>query len=84
VLVAGGVRALASSWLLTADADTPQASATVLITVMQLSIALGSALGGVPINAHGVATVFVVGGGFALLAGLLAAGLGRRRTPKAG
>jgi predicted MFS family arabinose efflux permease len=49
----------------------------VLITVTQLAIAVGSALGGLLVDSAGLAVVFVVSGALAVVAALFAA-LARR------
>jgi predicted MFS family arabinose efflux permease len=60
--------------MVTAVPDAPEASSAVLISVLQLAIAVGAALGGLLVDSAGVNAVFVaagvtalLGGGFALL-----------------
>lgn len=59
--------------MLTATPNTPEASSAVFITVTQLAIAVGSALGGVLVDSAGVTAVYVVSGAIAVLAGVFAA-----------
>ena len=59
--------------MLTATPDAPEASAAVLMSVLQLSIAVGSALGGLLVDSEGLAAVFVVSGAVAIGAALFAA-----------
>lgn len=58
--------------LLTATPEAPEASAAVLISLLQLGIALGSALGGLLVDSAGLGVLFVVSGAVAITAGLLA------------
>jgi predicted MFS family arabinose efflux permease len=63
--------------MLTATPRFPETSSAVLITVTQLAIAVGSALGGLLVDSAGLAVVFVVSGALAVVAALFAA-LARR------
>jgi predicted MFS family arabinose efflux permease len=63
--------------MLTATPDAPEASAAVLMSVLQLAIALGSALGGLLVDSAGLEAVFVAAGITAIAAALIAA-VGRR------
>lgn len=56
--------------MLTATPDAPEASSTMLITVMQLAIAVGSALGGLLVDSAGLAAVFIVSGIIAIASSL--------------
>jgi predicted MFS family arabinose efflux permease len=61
--------------MLTAAPDAPEASSAVLIAVLQLAIAVGSAVGGLLVDSAGLAVVFLVSGLIAVgssLFGLLA------------
>ncbi|MCW2865708.1 MAG: transporter [Actinoallomurus sp.] len=61
--------------MLTATPDAPEASSAMLITISQLAIAVGSALGGVLVDSAGLAFLFVISGIVAVasaLFGLLA------------
>jgi predicted MFS family arabinose efflux permease len=61
--------------MLTATPDTPEASSAHVITISQLAIAVGSALGGVLVDSAGLAFLFVISGTVAVasaLFGLLA------------
>jgi len=72
-LIWGLVPLALQTLMMDATPDTPEASAAVLMSVLQLAIALGSALGGVLVDSAGVRTVFVVAGLTALVAALIAA-----------
>jgi predicted MFS family arabinose efflux permease len=63
--------------MLTATPDAPEASAAVLMSVLQLAIAIGAALGGLLVDSAGLDAVFVVAGVTAIASALIAA-LGRR------
>ena len=58
--------------MLTATPDSPEASSAMFITVSQAAIAVGSAIGGVLVDSAGLASVFVVAGLTAIVAGLFA------------
>lgn len=64
---------------LTANPSAPEASSAAFITVAQLAIAAGSALGGVLVDSAGLAVVFLVSGTIMVTAGLLGL-LARSRT----
>jgi predicted MFS family arabinose efflux permease len=72
-LIWGLVPLALQTLMMEATPETPEASAAVLMSVLQLAIAVGSALGGVLVDSAGVETVFVVAGATALVAALLAA-----------
>lgn len=62
-----GVVPLALQTLMfTATPDTPEASAAILMSLLQLSIAIGSALGGVLVDSAGLAILFIVAGAVAI------------------
>jgi predicted MFS family arabinose efflux permease len=71
-LIWGLVPLALQTLMMEATPETPEASAAVLMSVLQLAIAVGSALGGVLVDSAGVETVFVVAGVTALAAALLA------------
>jgi predicted MFS family arabinose efflux permease len=72
-LIWGLVPLALQTLMLTATPDAPEASSAILITVMQLSIAIGAALGGLLVDSAGLTAVFVVSGTVAILAGAFAA-----------
>jgi predicted MFS family arabinose efflux permease len=76
-LIWGLVPLALQTLMLTATPDAPEASAAVLMSVLQLAIAVGSALGGLLVDSAGLEAVFVVGGITAIASALFAA-LGRR------
>jgi predicted MFS family arabinose efflux permease len=76
-LIWGLVPLALQTLMLTATPDAPEASAAVLMSVLQLAIAVGSALGGLLVYSAGLEAVFVVGGITAIASALFAA-LGRR------
>jgi predicted MFS family arabinose efflux permease len=59
--------------MLTATPDAPEASAAVLMSVLQLAIAIGAALGGLLVDSAGLDAVFVVAGVTAIASALIAA-----------
>jgi predicted MFS family arabinose efflux permease len=76
-LIWGLVPLALQTLMLTATPDAPEASAAVLMSVLQLAIAVGSALGGLLVDSAGLQAVFVVAGITAIASALIAA-LGRR------
>lgn len=56
--------------MMLAATPTPEAASAMFITVTQLAIAVGSALGGLLVDSAGLAVVFVVSGIVAIAAGL--------------
>ncbi|MFB7312545.1 MFS transporter [Streptomyces sp. NPDC056192] len=71
--LAWGVVPLAlQTLMLTAAHDTPEASAAVLMSLLQLGIAVGSAVGGLVVDSTGLTVLFVVSGAVAVAAGILA------------
>ena len=58
--------------LVTAIPDAPEASSAMFITVSQLAIAVGSALGGLLVDSAGLTVLFLVSGIVAIAAGLFA------------
>jgi predicted MFS family arabinose efflux permease len=56
--------------MLSATPDAPEASSALLITISQLAIAAGSALGGVLVDSAGLAALFVISGIVALASAL--------------
>jgi predicted MFS family arabinose efflux permease len=71
--------------MLTAMPDAPEAGAAMFITVSQLAIAVGSALGGALVDSAGLDAVFIAAGSVAIGAAALAATAGqsaRLRSPE--
>jgi predicted MFS family arabinose efflux permease len=56
------------TWIFTADNAQPEGGAALYISSFQISIATGSLLGGVIVNASGVQTAMAVGAGLAAVA----------------
>ncbi|GIH20014.1 MFS transporter [Rugosimonospora africana] len=71
-LIWGLVPLALQTLMLTTTPDAPEASAAVLMSVLQLAIAVGSALGGLLVDSAGLSLVFIVGGIIAIVAGLVA------------
>jgi predicted MFS family arabinose efflux permease len=71
-LIWGLVPLALQTLMLTATPRAPESSAAVLMSVLQLAIALGSALGGLLVDSAGLGVVFVVSGIIAIVAGLFA------------
>lgn len=80
-LVWGVVPLAAQVWMLTAVPDGQEAAASVSVATMQLSIAAGSALGGLLVDSSSLRTVFITSG-VVLIGAALFAVLGLR-TPGA-
>jgi predicted MFS family arabinose efflux permease len=76
-LIWGLVPLALQTLMLSATPDAPEASAAVLMSVLQLAIAVGSALGGLLVDSAGLNTLFIVSGIIAMVAGLFAS-LARR------
>jgi predicted MFS family arabinose efflux permease len=72
-LIWGLVPLALQTLLLSATPEMPEASSALLVTVMQLSIAIGAALGGILVDSAGLTTVFVVGGALAVAASIFGA-----------
>lgn len=69
----GAFPLLLQTWTMSAAPGSPEAASAVLVTVLQLSIALGSAVGGVVLTLGGLTGTYVVAGVLQLVAGGLAA-----------
>jgi predicted MFS family arabinose efflux permease len=72
-LIWGLVPLALQTLMLTATPDAPEASAAVLMSVLQLAIAIGSAVGGLLVDSAGLRAVFVVAGITAIVAAAIAA-----------
>ena len=72
-LIWGLVPLALQTLMLTATPDAPEASAAVLMSVLQLAIAVGSALGGLLVDSAGLQAVFVAAGITAIAAAIIAA-----------
>ena len=66
-------------WVTRVDPERAESALSLQVTAFQVAITLGSASGGVLLDAHGVTTAFVFGAGFAAASGLLFAAL---RVPR--
>jgi predicted MFS family arabinose efflux permease len=71
-LLWGAFPLLLQSWIMSTT-DSPEAASAVLVTFLQLSIALGSAVGGVLVTISGLTGTYLVAGVLELVAGGLAA-----------
>lgn len=71
-LVWGVIPLAAQVWLLKSVPSSQEAAASVAVATMQISIAAGSALGGLLVDSTSLRTVFVTGGAVLIVAGLLA------------
>ncbi|MFF1819791.1 MFS transporter [Kribbella sp. NPDC058245] len=78
-LVWGVIPLAAQVWLLKAVPDSPEAAASVSVSTMQISIAAGSALGGVLVDSTSLRAVFITGGAVLIASALIAATGGLRR-----
>ncbi|QRP47404.1 MFS transporter [Amycolatopsis sp. FDAARGOS 1241] len=71
----------AQVWLLDAVPETPEAASAANVTNLQLSLAAGSALGGVLVDSTTLPVVFLTAGATVFAAGVIAAVAGRRGRP---
>jgi predicted MFS family arabinose efflux permease len=78
-LVWGVIPLAAQVWLLKAVPDSPEAAASVSVSTMQISIAAGSALGGVLVDSTSLRAVFITGGAVLIASALIATTGGLRR-----
>jgi predicted MFS family arabinose efflux permease len=78
-LIWGLIPLAAQVWMLHAMPDAQEAASAVNVSNMQISIAIGSAVGGLLVDHAGLAPVYVVGGTIVLAAALFAS-LHRRET----
>ena len=60
-------------WMLDAAPDTPEAASAVNVTNLQISLAVGSALGAILVSSTTLQTVFLTAGFTVLASGVLAA-----------
>ena len=82
-LVWGVIPLAAQVWLLRAVPDGQEAAASIAVSTMQLSIAAGSALGGLLVDSTSLRTVFITGGAVLILSALVATtGTGRRQIAR--
>jgi predicted MFS family arabinose efflux permease len=77
-LIWGLIPLTAQVWMLHAMPSAQEASSAVNISNMQISIAIGSAVGGLLVDRTGLAPVYVAGGAVLLAAALFAAIAGSR------
>jgi predicted MFS family arabinose efflux permease len=66
-------------WVTRVESERAESAMSLQVTAFQVAITLGSASGGVLLDAHGVPPVYVIGAAFAGLAGVLFAAL---RVPR--
>jgi predicted MFS family arabinose efflux permease len=78
-LVWGVIPLAAQVWLLQAVPESQEAAASVAVSTMQISIAAGSALGGLLVDSTSLRAVFVTGGAVLIASALVASTGGRRR-----
>jgi predicted MFS family arabinose efflux permease len=71
----------AQVWTLRAVPDAQEAASAANVSNMQISIAIGSAVGGLLVDNAGTAAVYVAGGTIALASAAFAFAAGRRRPP---
>jgi predicted MFS family arabinose efflux permease len=77
-LIWGLIPLAAQIWMLRAMPDAQEAASAVNVSNMQISIAIGSAVGGLLVDNAGLAPVYVVGGAITLTAALFASIAGSR------
>jgi predicted MFS family arabinose efflux permease len=78
-LVWGVIPLAAQVWLLKSVPGNQEAAASVSVSTMQLSIAAGSALGGLLVDSTSLRTVFITGGAVLVASALIATTGGSRR-----
>jgi predicted MFS family arabinose efflux permease len=78
-LLWGGIPFMLQTWTISTTQERPEAGSAVLVTFFQISIAIGSTLGGVLVTVGGLSGTLVVAGALQLLASLLAFGLAASR-----
>lgn len=76
-LIWGVIPLAVQVWLLLAVPDAQEAASAVGVSTMQISIAAGSAVGGLLVDSAGLTTVFTAGGLIALAGALVALTIGR-------
>ncbi|MFF4901781.1 MFS transporter [Streptomyces sp. NPDC001068] len=63
----GAVPLALQTWILQASPDAPESGLALLVSVLQISLAAGSLVGGLIVDGYGVSTGFAFGGILALL-----------------
>jgi predicted MFS family arabinose efflux permease len=76
----GFIPLAAQVWMLRAVPDAQEAASAANVSNMQISIAIGSAVGGLLVDNAGLASVYAAGGSIALASALFAFAAGRRGT----
>ncbi|WP_144711539.1 MFS transporter [Curtobacterium pusillum] len=66
-LLWGGIPFMLQTWTISPTPEEPEAGSAVLVTFLQLSIALGSTLGGVVLTLGGLSGILVVAGALQLI-----------------
>jgi predicted MFS family arabinose efflux permease len=74
-LIWGVVPLALQTLMLPVTPAAPEASAAVLMSLLQLGVAVGSAVGGVVVDSAGLTVLFLVSGTVAVAAGMLAAAI---------
>jgi predicted MFS family arabinose efflux permease len=77
-LIWGVVPLALQTLMLPVTPAAPEASAAVLMSLLQLGVAVGSAVGGVVVDSAGLTVLFLVSGIVAVAAGMLAAAIRHR------
>jgi predicted MFS family arabinose efflux permease len=77
-LIWGVIPLAAQVWMLRSDPGAQEAASAANVSNMQISIAAGSALGGLLVDAAGLVTVYTVAGSIALASAVFALIAGRR------
>jgi predicted MFS family arabinose efflux permease len=80
-LIWGLIPLTAQIWMLRAMPGAEEAASAVNVSNMQISIAIGSAVGGLLVDHAGIASVYRAGGAILLAAALFASIAGRRTQP---
>jgi predicted MFS family arabinose efflux permease len=80
-LIWGLIPLAAQVWMLRAVPDAQEAASAMNVSNMQISIAIGSAVGGLLVDNAGIAAVYLAGGSVALASALFAFAAGRRPPP---
>ncbi|MFF2993421.1 MFS transporter [Streptomyces sp. NPDC057950] len=63
----GAVPLALQTWILQATPDAPESGLALLVSVLQISLAAGSLVGGLIVDGYGISTGFALGGVLALL-----------------
>lgn len=77
-LIWGVIPLTAQVWMLRAMPDAQEAASAVNVSNLQISIAIGSAVGGLLVDNAGLVPVYLVGGAIVIVSALFASIAGRR------